>query len=59
MRAHADHTLVDRDGVARNARALTLHQPWASLVAQGIKVTAPKSASRRAVSEADTPSSPR
>ena len=32
-----EHMLVDRDGVARNARALTIHQPWASLVAQGIK----------------------
>lgn len=32
-----DHTFIDRDGVARNARALTMHQPWASLMALGIQ----------------------
>ncbi len=37
MNPRSDHTLVDRDGVARNARALTIHQPWASLIAEGIK----------------------
>ena len=37
MNPRPDHTLLDRDGVARNARALTIHQPWASLIAQGIK----------------------
>lgn len=31
----SDHTLVDRDGVARNTRALMIHQPWASLIARG------------------------
>ncbi len=37
MNPRADHTLIDRDGVARNARALTIHQPRALLIAQGIK----------------------
>ena len=37
MNSRADHTLVDRDGVARNARVPTIHQPCASLIAQGIK----------------------
>ena len=37
MNPRSDHTLVGLDGVARNARALTIHQPWASLIAQGIK----------------------
>lgn len=30
-------TLVDREGTPRRALALTIHQPWATLLARGIK----------------------
>lgn len=37
MTALDRHALCDPEGAPRRARALTIHQPWATLIARGIK----------------------